>query len=106
MTRLLSISRISDVPWRNKKKQLELLQTQLKVVEAAAIPRYMISDKYHKLHVTLAYVDVPVKLMDTYCGWPYDRSVYGRRSETQTNLAKSEKCPRCFDLQSFGVDSD
>ena len=32
-----------------QEEELEEMQTQLKIVEAAAIPRYIISDKYKKM---------------------------------------------------------
>ena len=89
-----------------QEEELEEMQTHLKIVEAAATPRYVVSDKYQKWHVTLAYVDVPAKLMKTYCGWAYGRSVYERRSEVPLGLPKSEKCPRCFKFVEEGHVSD
>ena len=89
-----------------QEEELEAMQTQLKIVEAAAIPRYIVSDKYPKWHVTLAHVDVPVKLMKTHSGWAYGRSIYERRSDVPLGLPKSEKCPRCFKIVEEGHVSD
>ena len=64
------------------------------------------AETHIKVHVTLAYIDVPVKLMETHRGWAYGRSVYEQRSEVPLNLPKSEKCPRCFRLVDDGHASD
>ena len=83
-------------------EELAALGKRLEILDATAVPKYIVSDKYQKWHVCLAYTDLPIKDMKTRCGWRYGMSIYMRKSFTPVTWKKDERCPRCFDLAEDG----
>ena len=79
-------------------EELAALGKRLEILDSSTLPKYIVSDKYRKWHVCLNYVDVPIKDMETRCGWRYGSSIYDRKSFIPETWKKDERCPRCFHL--------
>ena len=69
---------------------------RLKLSEETMAPRFVVNDKYREFHVALNCVDIPAAEWKTWCGWPYDRSVFERRAKVQDDLDTKFMRPRCF----------
>ena len=84
-------------------EELTTLGKRLEILDAMAVPKYIVSDKYQKWHVCLVYTGLPIKEMKTRCGWRYGMSIFVRKSFTPDRpWLKYERCPRCFDLAEDG----
>ena len=81
---------------KEQEADLEALTGRLKITEDAAVPRFVVSDKYQKYHLALSYVDVSKSEWKTHCGWAYGYSVFERRSKIPDDLMDKHKCPNCF----------
>ena len=81
------------------------LTSKITVLESITDPRYIVSDKYKKWHITLPWIDVEPSDLKTYCTWSYGFSVYQRKAKLPRFLPESSRCIRCFDLAEDGDDS-
>ena len=83
-------------------KEIQQLAAKLEIVDGKASPKYLVSAKYQKFHVCLAWQDCQPSEWRTKCGWKYGASKFQRRSALPSNLTNKEKClgrGACFDYE-------
>ena len=78
-------------------RDLNEMAEKCAILDATVTPKYVLSDKYKKFHIALAWQDTPVKEWKCRCGWKYGHSTYQRRSKVPDDTKASEKCGTCFD---------
>ena len=102
-----TLNHIATLKAKADKQHAEILEltAKLNIVESITDPRYVVSDKYKKLHITLPWIDVEPAEHRTYCSWVYGFSVYQRKVKLPKFLPDSSKCTRCFDLAEDGDES-
>ena len=76
------------------------VREKLGILSDLTTPKYIVSNKYGKWHISLQYHDLPAAEWRVRCGWRYGKSIVERRSV----YLQGDTCSSCFDVD--GDDSD
>ena len=83
-----------------REQEIQELAKKLEIIDGKVTPKYIVSAKHQKYHISLSWHDVSPSEWRTKCGWKYGASKFERRGTLPKQLGNKEKClgrGACFD---------